>query len=267
MMNPTTDPATTNLDNAAPARLRLDRALDDLAVAFRGTTARADEVQCDCHWGSEAELALLKVPDVELDPDLLYRTWYAFDWKDHGAVLRRILPQFARALTGGLVEPYLIDEVGRSFSQGGWHRWPVRQSTAVEEFLHAWWAYSLTDPDPVVPVHELLGLCAEASGTISPWLTVWETLDHPVADRHLAEAADHWEHDLLGDELPWRMWEDENADDMRTELTAWLVHHAPARLRTQDATAQTEELLHRVRLMGLTGPARWEDPHWPNHRY
>lgn len=24
-----------------------------------------------------------------------------------------------------------------------------------------------------------------------------------------------------------------------------------------------EDLLHRVGLMGLTGPARWEDPHWP----
>ncbi|WP_369036503.1 hypothetical protein [Streptomyces adonidis] len=144
---------TTNLDNATPARLRLDRALDDLPVVFRGTTARADEVQCECHWGSAEELALLKVPDVELGPDLLYRTWHAFDWEDHGAVLRRILPQFARALAGGLVEPYLIDEVGRSFSQGDWHRWPVRQSTAVEEFLHAWWAHSLTDPDPVVPVH------------------------------------------------------------------------------------------------------------------
>ncbi|WTU09477.1 hypothetical protein OG787_19305 [Streptomyces sp. NBC_00075] len=189
-----------------------------MPVVFRGTTARADEVQCECHWGSAEELALL-------------------------------------------------NEVGRSFSQGDWHRWPVRQSTAVEEFLHAWWAHSLTDPDPVVPVHELLGLCAEASGTISPWLTVWEALDHPVADRHLAEAADHWEHDLLGDELPWQTWGNDNADDMRTELTAWLVRHAPARLRTRNATAETEELLHRVRLMGLTGPARWEDPHWPNHHY
>ncbi|MEU4352937.1 hypothetical protein [Streptomyces sp. NPDC023838] len=38
-------------------------------------TARSDEAQCDCHWGSAEELALLKVPDVVLDPDLLRRTW------------------------------------------------------------------------------------------------------------------------------------------------------------------------------------------------
>ncbi|WP_373431098.1 hypothetical protein [Streptomyces turgidiscabies] len=94
-------------------------------------TARANEVQCDCHWGSAEELALLKVPDVELDPDLLYRTWHAPDW-----------------------------------------------------------------------------------------------------------------------------------DDIRTELAAWLVRHAPARLRGQ---AGTEELLDALRLLGLTGPARWEDPHWPTH--
>jgi hypothetical protein len=262
------NPATTPPAGLSPARLRLDRALDRLDFTFRGMTARADEVQCDCHWGSAEELALLKVPDVELDPDLLHRTWSAPDWDDHGAVLRRVLPQFARALAGGLVEPHQIDEVGRSVSAGDWHRWPVHQSAVVWEFLHAWWAHSLTDPDPaapVYPVYELLALCTEASGTLTPWLTVWETLDHPVADRHLAQAAAYWESDLLRDELPWDMfmWEDDDMDVVRTELSAWLVRRAPARLRAQGAA--TEELLHGVRLLGLTGPARWEDPHWPRH--
>ncbi len=247
------NPAMTYLDDTLPARLRLDRALDRLDVTFRGMTARADEAQCSCHWGSEEELALLKVSDVQLDPDLLSRTWQAVDWSDHGAVLRRVLPQFARALTDGLVEPYLMAEAGRSFARGHWHRWPARQSAAVGEFLHAWWAHTLTDADPVVPVHELLGLCTDASGGVSPWLTVWESLDHPVADRHLAEAAAQWEDDLLRDELPWNlwMWENDDVDALRTELTAWLVRHAPARLRTQDGTG---ELLHLIRLLGLTGP-------------
>ncbi|MGW2563075.1 hypothetical protein ACWCXB_28300 [Streptomyces sp. NPDC001514] len=249
--------------NDTPTRLRLDRALDCLAVTFRGMTARADENQCDCHWGSDEELAQLKVPDVELDPDLLRRTWDAPDWHDHGAVLRRILPQFARALVSGLVKPMFgMHEVGRSFARGHWQQWPERYSAAVWEFLHAWWAHSLTEPDPVVPVHEVLALCAEASATLSPWLTAWEALDHPVSDRHMAEAAAEWEYYLLGDQLPWNAWD--NADALRTELAAWLVRHAPARLRAQDVP---EELLHRIRLIGLTGPARWEDPHWPNHRY
>ncbi|MFF4018281.1 hypothetical protein [Streptomyces sp. NPDC001843] len=252
-----------NLDDTS-ARFRLDRALDRLAVTFRGMTARDDEAQCDCHWGSEEELAQLKVPDVELDPDLLHRTWTAPDWIDHGAVLRRILPQFARALVSGTVPMFAVCEVGGSFARGHWQQWPAHQSAAVWEFLHAWWAHSLTEPEPAVPVYELLALCTEASATLSPWLSTWEALDHPVPDRHLAEAAAHWEYDLLGDELPWNMWDNDNADTLRTELAAWLVRHAPARLQAQDAP---EELLHRIRLMGLTGPARWEDPHWPNHRY
>ncbi|WP_326695920.1 hypothetical protein [Streptomyces sp. NBC_01754] len=168
-----------------------------------------------------------KVPDVLLGPDLLRRTWDAPDWKDHGAVLRRFLPRFARALVSGLVEPVSgMDEVGRSFVRGHRRQWPAHRSAAVWEFLHAWWAHTLTEPDPAVPTHEVLALCTEASATFSPWLDTWEELGHRVAGRHLAEAAAHWEHDLLGD----------------------------------------QELLHRIRLVGLTGPARWEDPHRPHHR-
>ena len=39
-----------------------------MAVTFRGMTARPDENNCECHWGSEEDLAQLKVPDVELNP-------------------------------------------------------------------------------------------------------------------------------------------------------------------------------------------------------
>ncbi|MFG3095462.1 hypothetical protein [Streptomyces sp. NPDC048202] len=238
-----------------PARVRLDRALDDLATAFHGMTARADETQCTCHWGGADELALLKVPDLELAPDLLRRTWSAPDWSDHGAVLRRVLPQFARALVGGAEAVTTKAEVGQSFARGCWQQWPVRQRDVVEEFLHAWWAHSLTAPAPAIPVHDLLVLCAEASATLTPWLAAWEALDHPTADRHLAEAAAIWTRDLLDDELPWPTWHDE--DPLRTELVTWLARHAPIRLRAHDT------LLHRIRLAALPTPARWEDPHWP----
>ncbi|WP_097944264.1 hypothetical protein [Streptomyces sp. ms115] len=248
-----------------PTRLRLDLALGRLADAFGGMTARADEVQCDCHWGSSTELALLKTPDVPLAPDLLHRAWDAPDWADHGAVLRRILPQFAGVLVGGEVEPMSgMYEVGRSFARGHWQLWPTRQSSAVREFLHAWWAHSLLDPAPAVPVHELFALCAEASSTTVPWLAVWESLDDEVPDRHLAEAVTAWEYGLLGDQLPWDAWDDEDGSGLRGELTTWLVRHAPTRLHTREGC---ETLLDRIRLIGLSGPARWEDPHWPGHRY
>jgi hypothetical protein len=242
----------------APARLRLNAALDGLAVTFRGMTARSDESNCPCHWGSAEELAQLKVPGLELDPDLLLRTWEAPDWTDHAAVLRRILPQFAAELVRGRVEPLGMEEAGRSFARGHWQRWPVGQATAVREFLHAWWALSLTDPDPTLPAYEVLALCAEASAELSPWLTVWAELRHPVADQNLAEAVRQWEFNLLGDLLPWHSRE--NRDEMCAELAAWLIRHAPDRLRGH---GDSEELLHLIRLLGLPGPARWEDPHAP----
>ncbi|MFD9034518.1 hypothetical protein ACFVZW_25780 [Streptomyces sp. NPDC059567] len=234
-----------------------------MAVTFRGMTAHPDESNCECHWGSAEELAQLKVPDAELDLDLLRRTWQAIDWSDHASVLRRILPQLASALVSGLVEPVFgLEDVGRSFAVGHWQQWPAEQAAAVEEFLQAWWAHTLTDQDPAVPACDLLVLMAEATGTLRPWLSTWEALRDPVADRHLAEAAAHWEYDLLGDQLPWHAWE--NEEEMRAELTAWLVRHAPARLRAHGAS---EDLLHRIRLLGVTGLDRWEDPHWPGHRY
>ncbi|MFD0225265.1 hypothetical protein ACWGPD_12020 [Streptomyces hirsutus] len=66
----------------------------------------------------------------------------------------------------------------------------------------------------------------------------------------------------MGDRLPWKAWD--NTDTLRTELATWLVRHAPTRLRPQNVP---EELLHRIRLRGITGPARREDPYWPHHRY
>jgi hypothetical protein len=248
-----------NLDQG-PGRSRLDAALAGLAVTFRGMSARPDERNCECHWGSAEELAQLKVPDAELDPDLLRRTWGASDWDDHASVLRRILPQLATALVNGLVDAYFgLGEVGRSLARGEWQRWPPEQAAAVREFLEAWWAHSLTDPDPVVAACEVLALCAEASGTLSPWLKTWEALTHPTASQRLAEAVARWEDDLLRDELPWDALEDK--EDKLAELTAWLVRHALARLRAHGAS---EEILHRIRLLGLSDPARRNDPHWPN---
>ncbi|MGY5122422.1 hypothetical protein ACWC2H_42450 [Streptomyces sp. 900105755] len=254
--------ATMNPDQSS-ARHRLATALDGLTAAFGGMTAHPDEHNCECHWGSAEELAQLKVPGTELDPDLLRRTWQAPDWSDHASVLRRILPQFATALVKGSVEPLFgLEEAGRSFARGHWQQWPTAQAGAVRDFLHAWWADTLTDPAPAVPAYEVLALVTEASATLTPWLTTWAALTGHPADGHLAEAAAHWEYELLGDQLPWDSWE--NEEETRTELTAWLVRNAPARLR---AHGVSEELLHRIRLLGLTGDDRWEDPHWPGHRY
>ncbi|MEU7043421.1 hypothetical protein AB0A77_20465 [Streptomyces varsoviensis] len=241
------------------ARRRMDDALDNLAVVFRGMTAHPDEHNCQCHWGSKEDLALLKTPDTELSADLLRRTWQATDWDYEASVLRRVLPQFASALTSGLIEPvWGMHEAGLKFHRAKWEQWPAEQAAAVQEFLDAWWDVTLIDPEPAVSADEVFALCAEATGVLGPWLRAWERHDHGTADQHLARAVGSWEYDLLDDQLPWDTWH--NADDMRDELTNWLLRHASARLRAHGAP---EELLHRVRLFGLSGLDRWEDPHYP----
>ncbi|MEU3691809.1 hypothetical protein [Streptomyces narbonensis] len=242
---------------------RLDAALDRLTVTFRGSAAHPDEAQCACHWGSEEELALVKTADVELDPDLLNRTWRTTDWRDRASVLRRILPQFARALVDGSVKAVgPLANAGAVFAAGGWQEWPAAESEAVWEFLHAWWAHTLAEPRPAVPADVVLEVCTGAVVAVTPWLDVWERQDRPTADRHLAEVLDLWKYDLLRDELALRTdyWDDEDKERTRVELVSWIIRRAPARLR---ARAAPEHLLHTVRLLGLTGPDRWDDPHWP----
>ncbi|MFF0735707.1 hypothetical protein ACFYVK_29305 [Streptomyces chartreusis] len=249
-----------------PARRRLSAALGNLAVTFQGMTAHPDEHNCECHWGSPEELSLLKTPDVELEPDLLRRTWQATDWTDHAAVLRRVLPQFAQVLVAGRAEPLFgLEEAGSSFARGRWQQWPDHCAGSVREFLHAWWENSLTDPDAVVPAHQVFVMCAEASGSVRPWLAEWEKQTGYLSDRRLAEAAAEWEYELLGDSLPWSVgWYEHDEEEMRAELVAWLLDHAAVRLRESGAPA---ELQHRIRLLGLADEDRWTDPHWPGHRY
>ncbi|POX48003.1 hypothetical protein C3489_28300 [Streptomyces sp. Ru71] len=249
-----------------PAHRRLNAALDELTVTFGGMTAHPEERNCECHWGSAEELSLLKTPDVELEPDLLRRTWQAVDWVDHAAVLRRILPQFARVLVAGRADPLFgLEEAGSSFARGRWQQWPEEQAGPVREFLHAWWACGLTDPDAAVPAHQVFAMCAEASGTVGPWLADWEQQTGPLSDRRLAEAAAEWEYGLLGDSLPWSVdWHENDEEKMRTDLTAWLLTHAAPRLRE---TGAPEDLQHRLKLLELPPEARWAAPHWPDHHY
>ncbi|MEV0353853.1 hypothetical protein AB0H88_49595 [Nonomuraea sp. NPDC050680] len=132
-----------------------------------------------------------------------------------------------------------MEEIGRSFVRGQWRDWPAEQVAAIWAFLHAWWMYSLTTSEIAVPAYEVFVVCAEASGTLDPWLATWEAVAHPLADQRLAEAVAHWEPDLLADRLPWDAWDEE--EDKRATLFAWLVRHAPARLRARGAS---EKLVH-----------------------
>ncbi|MGW5578438.1 hypothetical protein [Micromonospora chokoriensis] len=246
-----------------PARSRLDVALARLAATFGGMAAHPDDSNCECHWGSAEELALLKNPDVELSPDLLRRAYWAGDWHFPAAMLRRILPQLARALVSGeVVRQDGMDYAGRAFALGRWQQWPTEQSAAVREFLDAWWVVTLTDEDAEVPAYEVMTLLVEASGALGRWLDAWARATGPVASRRLAEGFDQWQYDLLCDDPPWRTWEltDDEEEALRVELTAWLLRHAPDRLRMIGADST---LVHRLELLGVAVPERWDDPLMP----
>ena len=235
----------------------LDAALTRLATTFRGMTARADEMNCECHWGSAEELASLKVPGVELEPDLLRRTWQAPDWRDHASVLRRILPQLAAALVNGGVNDYNLEDLGDSLGRGKWQQWPGDQAAAVREFLLAWWIHCLTASVAPASAHKAFVLCVQASGAVDPWLASWEATRHPLAAQRLAEALGHWDAELLWDTLPWSTLY--HQDDKRRDLTNWLLRHAPSRL----ADHGSDHLQNVLRLLAIPSPNRWDDPHWP----
>jgi hypothetical protein len=211
-------------------RSRLEAALARLSSVFRGMTTHPDESNCDCHWGSAEELALLKTPDALLEPDLLRRTWLAPDWDDHEAVLRRILPQFAASLVNGdVIDTLACEDAGRAICRGRWKEWPSEQESAVREFLHAWWFHTLATLDPVVPAHDVLVLLAEASSELCPWLVVWQaqTQLHAAASQHLSTAAERWRRYLQIGRLPWHSW---RADDEQWlhELTTLLAEAGSA---------------------------------------
>ncbi|MFF8288629.1 hypothetical protein ACF068_05255 [Streptomyces sp. NPDC016309] len=230
----------------------LEAALHRVRRAFAGMTARPDESNCPCHWGSEEELRLLKTPDVPLDPDLLHRTWSAPDWRDHAAVTRRVLPQFAEALAAGECDE--AGRAGRSLAMAGWRTWP--EAPVVRAFLDAWWARTLERDAPPRPAYDVFETCVVASGSVTPWLAAWSRRTDPTADRHLLAAARWWVDDLERDEYPsYDVHWDDDEEELARELSAWLGRHAPARLA---ALGAEPALVDRLTMLGV--PSEWRRP-------
>ncbi|MEJ8643729.1 hypothetical protein WKI68_24875 [Streptomyces sp. MS1.HAVA.3] len=111
-------------------------------------TARADEVQCDCHWGSAEELALS--PTRNSTPTCCT----APGAHPTGATTAPCCAASCRSSRASRpsasAHAYAIGHVGISFERGDWQQWPAERSAAVREFLHAWWAHTLRTPDPAV---------------------------------------------------------------------------------------------------------------------
>ncbi|MFF7973017.1 hypothetical protein [Streptomyces sp. NPDC007905] len=232
----------------------LAAALADIDTVFNGF-ASPTETGCERCLAPE-ETACLRTPYTRLPPDLLRRFVHKVPdhFEDHAAVMRRLLPQCARAMADG--SPDGVGWEPHGLSRVDWPSWPTEQATAVEAFVLAWWQDVLTTPEPPYPVQDVFETCGSILRAMAPLLDRWEA--HPVADTHLAGCADSWLYDLVTDHWPFTWWIRDDEASGVAELQSWLARHASYRLRAQGE----EDLAIRARLVGLPYEERWNDPYW-----
>lgn len=239
----------------------LDAAVDRVRTVFAGLTSLGETGCGRCHFPEET--ALLRTPDVDLPDDVLgmFAHEVPDHFDDHPAVMRRILPQLAERLATGRyagLDAYELTGLGRS----GWRDWPDEQAGAIRAFLETWWTDTVTSAVPPYPVHDVFEACVTASSTVTPYLAEWAA--QPVggpADRHLADCAEEWVDDLLGEASPsvFCWWSDHTRDEPLAELQAWLAEHAPGRLRALRADPM---LVFRTGLLALPYEQRWTAQVW-----
>jgi hypothetical protein len=232
----------------------LDAALADIGTIFNGFSS-PHETGCELCFGPE-ETAYLRTPYTRVPLELVGRFVFKhpLHFEDHAAVMRRLLPQCARAMADGS-----LDGVGwwhHGLSRVDWRSWPRKQAAAVEAFVLAWWYDALTAPEPPYPVADVFETCGAILRTMTPLLDRWDA--HPAADAHLVRCASAWLHSLIYDDWPFTWWTRDDEAAGIAELQAWFARHAPARLRAQGE----EDLAIQARLVGLPYDECWNDPYW-----
>ncbi|MEU9327097.1 hypothetical protein AB0D91_25335 [Streptomyces canus] len=231
----------------------LDAALANIETVFDGCTSPGESACGVCHLPEEA--AYLRTPHLRIPADVL--RMYTFEVSDHfddqAAAMRRLLPQGARALVMGEMEPLGIGFHGLAVVD--WRAWPAEQSAAVEAFVLSWWQDVLAAPEPPYWIVEIFELCASVLRSGTPLLDRWHA--SAVADTHLVQCVDWWLEKLLNDDSPFR-WFLYGEKAAVPELRAWLSRHAPARLRAQGEP----DLAIRAELLALPYDERWAHPYW-----
>ncbi|MEU2287807.1 hypothetical protein ABZ614_38885 [Streptomyces sp. NPDC013178] len=232
----------------------LDTALAAVDTVFSGFTSPAETGCGYCH--APEETAYLRTPDVRMPVDVVQ--YYLFEvsdhFDDHAAVMRRLLPQGARAMADGTLGA--IGYGAHGLSRVEWRSWPAEQVTAIETFLHAWWQDALMTPEPPYGIDDIFDTCVTIAGTVTPFLEAWVT--GPVAEAHLAHCADVWLYDLLSDASPFSWWYDDSVEAGVADLRAWLSGPGAVRLRAAGET----DLATRAELLALPYDDRWAHPYW-----
>ncbi|MFJ7076685.1 hypothetical protein [Streptomyces sp. NPDC098781] len=222
----------------------LDAALAEIDTVFGGF-ASPEETGCGyCHLPEE--LAHLRTPDRPIPVDVV--SYFLFEvpdhFDDHPAVMRRLLPQVARAMTDGGLGG--IAHGAHGLSRVDWQLWPAEQVTAIEAFLHAWWRAVVVSPEPPYDISDIFDTCVTIARTVTPFLDTWGP--GRVADAHLARCADVWLDDLLSDSSPFTWWYDDTVDAGLADLRTWLAGPGLARLHE----AGEYDLATRVELLALS---------------
>ncbi|MEU0027616.1 hypothetical protein [Streptomyces sp. NPDC006335] len=231
----------------------LETALADIDTVFNGFASPGETACSVCDLPEE--VAYLRTPYVRIPVDVVrqYTFQVSNHFDDQDAAMRRLLPQGARALVAGEMEPLGLGFHGLAVVD--WRAWPAEQSAAVEAFVLAWWRDVLTDPEPPYSILEIFELCASILRSVTPLLDRWHP--SPVADAHLARCVDWWLGELLVDRTPFG-WFLHGEEAAVPELRTWLSSHAPDRLRAQGEP----DLATRAHLLGLPYDERWDHPYW-----
>ncbi|MFE2888202.1 hypothetical protein [Streptomyces sp. NPDC059272] len=232
-----------------PLSPALTAALADIDTVFNGF-ASPGETGCDRCFGPE-ETAFLRTPYTRVPGELVGRFVFKdpAHFADHAAVLRRLLPQTARAMAEGE-----LDGIGwgaHGLSRADWRSWPADQGAAIEAFLHAWWQDALARPESPYDVENVFETCATIARSVTPSLDGW--VQGPVADAHFARCADHWLYYLVSDASPFTWWYDDSEDAGVTDLRTWLAGPGAARLHAQGEA----DLAVQAELLALPYDERW----------
>ena len=111
---------------------------------------------------------------------------------------------------------------------GNWHGWPIEEQTAVREFLHAFWSYSLTVTAHDWNIEQRLCSIAQTGEDLTPFLSHWTNHLSPTALMHLIGlVCDNANQLTLNGNLSNSFWS-EHKKEMQ-KVIAWIINPGTAK--------------------------------------
>ncbi|MEI7056959.1 hypothetical protein WBG06_14150 [Nocardioides sp. CCNWLW239] len=203
----------------------LQAALADVDRVFRGRTCAADNVCLHCY--PEIWAVDLSRPGALLHPEFLASVTYEAPGMvdDHDGLVRRILPQMAKAMVDGSLS--LFDVEHHALARGSWRTWSKRESVAIRRFIEAWWLDLVTTREPHHGVREAFEAYATMTADLAAALGSWPRGE--VATEHFVAVSKSWLWELThGYEVLHIL---EAVDEANEWLRQWYAAAGAERLR------------------------------------